>query len=315
MIFLDRDEQVFETKSHEHVCPKCGHKSPVIRAKLEFLRWLFLPFAPLKSSNSLYCYRCCRETILPNTQVKFPLYDVFAKFSGLVLVLVLALFYAQQSREALSLQQGYIANPLKHDVLFIDESVYRGEVTHQPRYQIGQIVDVNDDQITLVLSLYTYLKRSQLVKAIRLDNLMLDKYFSEKRVIVSTAELQRWYQNGTLLELHRPDNLSLFGGIVMRPERPKIFRPKGQNPLNQDALYAYQAGDFETAFSLFTQAAEQGDMWAQINLAQMHRDGEHVDASLEQAYYWFTQAAQHPVSAGKVALNEFCQQYSVCTQK
>ena len=59
---------------------------------------------------------------------------------------------------------------------------------------------------------------------------------------------------------------------------------------------AYEAGDYETALSEFTKAAEDGDVDAQYNLGVMYEHGHGVEQSDLKAGEWYQLAADngHP---------------------
>lgn len=59
-----------------------------------------------------------------------------------------------------------------------------------------------------------------------------------------------------------------------------------------DAMRAYRAGDYETAFQGFMDSALRGDHVAQHNVAVMYHRGEGVKRDPTQAYAWMTLAVQ-----------------------
>jgi TPR repeat protein len=63
---------------------------------------------------------------------------------------------------------------------------------------------------------------------------------------------------------------------------------------NQEtACYSkYNAGDYDTALSICTKAAEQGYATAQTNLGWMFDSGQGVPQDDKQAIYWYTKAAE-----------------------
>ena len=59
----------------------------------------------------------------------------------------------------------------------------------------------------------------------------------------------------------------------------------------EDALAAYQRGDYATAMRLLRPLAEQGDAKAQSNLGVRYDEGRGVPQDYVQAYMWFDLAA------------------------
>ena len=59
-----------------------------------------------------------------------------------------------------------------------------------------------------------------------------------------------------------------------------------------DALAAYNKGDYKTAMRLWKPLAEQGDASAQYNLGLMYRNGKGVPEDDKQAVKWYRLAAE-----------------------
>lgn len=60
----------------------------------------------------------------------------------------------------------------------------------------------------------------------------------------------------------------------------------------EDGKKAYAAGDYEAAFSEWREAAEEGDLTAQRNIAHLYRWGKGVPQDLTQAAFWYYTAAK-----------------------
>ena len=58
-----------------------------------------------------------------------------------------------------------------------------------------------------------------------------------------------------------------------------------------DALIAYQKGNYQTAFRIYKGLAEQGNPRAQNNLANLYDTGQGVARDLKQAAHWYSKAA------------------------
>ena len=312
MIFLDTEEQVFEHQADASECPKCGHKHVVRREKLTYLRWFVLPFVPVKTSVALYCYHCCRESKTKGLSAQIPKQQVLVKFLGLFLLILSALWLWVDSQSKLEIQRTLIASPKPFDVLFVDESRVAEEAYHQPRYQIAQIRDVSEGVVHISFGKLSYLKQRQLVKSIRLDHLMVPNYFLSDVVALPLDELKDWYRDGKILEIHRPKNLSLFGGLVMPLQKPKPFILNLPSSDVLDGVDYYVLGDLETAYELFAKAAKNDDPWGQINLAEMYEAGEHVERNLSRALFWYQASAVQGLEEGKVQLNQFCDDHPIC---
>ena len=59
----------------------------------------------------------------------------------------------------------------------------------------------------------------------------------------------------------------------------------------EDAIVAYNRGDYETALRLFQQSADQGSATAQFNVGTMYANGQGVPQNYVLAYKWFSLSA------------------------
>ena len=59
----------------------------------------------------------------------------------------------------------------------------------------------------------------------------------------------------------------------------------------QKGRLAYEKGDYGTALQIFTLLAEKGDLVAQLNLANLYREGKVVSKDYKAAVKWFNHSA------------------------
>lgn len=71
---------------------------------------------------------------------------------------------------------------------------------------------------------------------------------------------------------------------------------------HEDAIAAYERGDFAAALKLFQPLAEQGHAGAQANLGVMYATGRGVEQDFTQAVAWFRKAADQGDPAGQTNL-------------
>jgi uncharacterized protein len=60
----------------------------------------------------------------------------------------------------------------------------------------------------------------------------------------------------------------------------------------EEAVTAYQRGDFHAAFQKFMPAAEGGNVDAQVNVGAMYANGEGVEQNFDEALKWYRLAAE-----------------------
>ena len=66
--------------------------------------------------------------------------------------------------------------------------------------------------------------------------------------------------------------------------------------------YAYEAGDYRHAQSLWLPLAEQDDMYAQSNLGFMYEYGQGTAEDAQQAAYWYRQSARNGLAEAQFNL-------------
>ena len=70
----------------------------------------------------------------------------------------------------------------------------------------------------------------------------------------------------------------------------------------QKATIEYEKGDYSNALRIFTTLAEKGDMFAQLNLAKMYREGKGVSKDYKTAVKWFGLSAEQGNAAAQYHL-------------
>lgn len=207
--------------------------------------------------------------------------------------------YHEQKQQELAILQA----PAKFDVWIVNEKKQLNEQEQDDRFKIVQVFNVEDKIVSVKTGQVLYPSISNAIKAIRLDNLLIYNYFSNDIDSFEQSDLLTLKQQGIIASAHRPKNLSLFGGIVMRQAVPKPFKPLHKpNPTNQEAIRLYQNGQLTEAAELFEQAAKQGSAWAQYNLADMYLTGKGVETDVEKAKVYLQQAAEQGFSIAETAL-------------
>lgn len=308
LLELDSDFQALDSKEasvHAKTCHKCGKGELRQRAEMRFIHFYQFPIFPLLPVKQTYCQRCHkvfkRERLSVNV---FPAWRIAAKFLGLFAIILFAINSWNTHKEQQQLEVSYLQQPANFDVWIINETKLLGEEGQDSRFKVVQVLDTTDDQVAVKTGQVLYPSVSNAIKAIRLDNLLIYNYFSNTPEHFDKSQLQALKQQGVIYSAHRPKNLSLFGGIVMRQPMPKPFRPTHRpNPLNQEAIGLYQQGQLEEAAKLFEQAANQGSAWAQYNIAGMYLEGQGVANDIEKAKSYLQMAADQGFTRANEALN------------
>ncbi len=243
-----------------------------------------------------------------------PWFNVLNKFIGSIILIVLATFIWQQHLIKIDSEFQILAKPRPFDIYLLDHSKFNQETDYRKEFVVAKVVSVSEKEVSILISNYAYQHKNQVIKAIQLDTLLFDSFYGIKPKTISRNKLKLLRDQDTIYRALRPENLSLFGGLVMMPQKPAVlykgFKP---HPINQQAVASYQDGFFKEAFELFSQAAEQGDPWAQINLGQMYRDGEGHEVNTRRALNLFKQAKMSGNKKAEYEYQQLCQQVKDCS--
>ncbi|SFC83049.1 tetratricopeptide repeat protein [Pseudoalteromonas denitrificans] len=311
MFFMDIGKQVFKTPQSKLCCDK----AMIQYAELKYIKLSFIPLFPFSTSYQSKCIECKSIVELTkNSDKAISWFDILSKFIGSGLLFFIALFLWQDKQKEVAQELAFLAQPQKYDFYLIDNSRFKNELSYRAEFVIAKVISVDKDKIEIVIGNYMYSRKRDLIKAIRLDTLVFDDFFPSKSQILTQAELINLYQDEVIYKALRPINFTLFGGVVLRPQAPeKLYKGYNPTPINQAGIRNYRNENFSEALALFKQAAEKGDAWAQINLAQMYRDGEGHQVDNKQALYWFEEAKQQGNKKAIFEYDRLCKQIKECS--
>lgn len=229
-----------------------------------------------------------------------------------VIALIVIAYFAHSLFENKQQQAEFLSSPKVDDVLILDMGHLIKDRKYQAQYRVAQVLQVDDETITLKQGSYTYRKKRGAERAIKLDSLMLNNYFRPALLSFKKSELSALYDKGAIDEIYRPTDIYVMGGIVRYRAAPEHipYRLKVSfNQFNQEGLRAYSDRDLVEARRLFTLAAEQGHDFGQYNLADMLEYGEGGSVDLAGAYKWYKSAAEQNNLKAKAALESFCDKH------
>ena len=307
MFFMDVGKQVIETPQSKLCCDR----NTVQYAELKYVKLSFIPLFPFSTHYQTQC-KVCKSTLeAPKNRIS--ILSIFNKFIGTAIVLFIALYFWQGHQEDIAKELDVLNDPQKYDFYLIDNNRFNKVQSQRAEFVIAKVISANKDAIEIVISNYIYSRKRDLIKAIRLDTLVFDDFFPTKTQFITPAELNALYKEEIVYRVLRPFNYTLFGGVAVRPTMPeKLYKGYNPTPLNQEGIRSYRNDDFVEALSLFKQAAEQGDAWAQINLAQMYRDGEGSQADNAQALHWFNEAMKLGNKTAEFEYQQLCKKEISC---
>ena len=248
----------------------------------------------------------------------------FPLFVGSLLVIILVytstssvLNTRQETRQTAE----YISSPKIDDLYFLDVRLLPGTKpgTLRPneKYRLAKVVDITGDIVTLVYGNFFYLRQRAIVKSIQYGQLRYPDYFETRRYDFPTTQLAAMKDSGAIYRVKRPVYNTLFGNQISPPKpvyRSSVFIPgKRQNQSGLAQLKSTtQENHLQLAFEHFQASADLGYAPAQINLAHMYLQGQHVKQDLNLALFWFKQAALQSHKPGILKYEIVCKQVPEC---
>ena len=199
-------------------CHECGSNKLLVKGQLLFLKLLFIPILPISKKHYLSCSNCGKTTPLSNTEYNLiPRLDFFQKFIGAFLVVLLLCLYTYNQKRVTSIENDVLSNPQTFDFYIVDQTKISFGTSHTYPFLIAKVSEVDEHNILIKLSSYSYQTKRGLIKDIRTDKLLMNNYFLTSTHALPKSQLLNLKNNGVIKQALRPRNLSLFGGLVVTP--------------------------------------------------------------------------------------------------
>ncbi|KGK00414.1 tetratricopeptide repeat protein [Thalassotalea sp. ND16A] len=236
----------------------------------------------------------------------------------LLIIIVWQAFSYVNNQQTLAYQ--HISTPKLNDVYVINSEVLNNQSRLREKYLITQVSAVEDDKVSLRVSNFLFLRVRDAIQSIRSDKFLTQNYFSATPLVMPRTRLQQLYLDDGIDDVGRStDGMHLYGGVIIGKAVKKKRTVRLGSQDNQVAIAYYQGSmgyekDWREAFRLFKQAAEKGHPYAQLNLANMYKDGEGVAKDLQLAIFWYEKASLQQVTAAKYEYLRLCQQLVECTE-
>lgn len=210
-----------------------------------------------------------------------------------------------------------ITAPKIHDVLFLDFRVLSDNLRPNEKYRLAQVVDITGDIVTLVYGSLYYRYHNVALNSIHYSQLSYKDYFEPKRYDLPLSTIKKMYDDQAIYLAMRPFQKKLFGNFVVpyKAKKPINHLTYGRKEnIKGEAFLAVQFSEtnFETAFDLFQQSANLGNVKGQVNLAEMYINGQYVDKNFEQALYWLKQASLQSYKPAILKYGIICKQTPSC---
>ncbi|KGJ90670.1 tetratricopeptide repeat protein [Colwellia psychrerythraea] len=223
---------------------------------------------------------------------------------------------SQQENDESSL---YLSSPKINDIYFLDFRLLSDSLRPKQKYRIAKVVDITGDIVTLLYGNMFYLRQQSLKDSIRYGQLRFKDYFETKRYDLPLVQLESMYDSKAIYMIKRPDQNMLYGNYINEPESElstKVYIPGKRENLEGLSLLKsnYLENNLQQAFQRFSQSAQFGFAEGQVNLAQMYLNAQYLDKDLEQAMFWFKQAALQSSKAGVLKYVIVCRQVSYCQE-
>ncbi len=203
----------------EAQCEQCGSDKLTVIGRLRYFEFFVIPLFPITSTFRKLCGTCKRNTIIDYPKHNpIPKSYYLSRFVGLLLIPIFLLLYNLVQQEQRQLELDILAKPQPFDFYIIDLKKLNLDVTHKFSYGIAKVIAINNESIEIKLSNYSYQTEQSLIKDIRSDTLLINDYFSTKVHRLAKSDLLKYETDNAIVTALRPENLVLFGGLVVTPK-------------------------------------------------------------------------------------------------
>ena len=213
-------------------CEACAFERQRIVSTISFCEFLGLPLFPTAQSHKQICIHCNAitesEEVFP-TPAKMS-FQVMKKFFGMALICILLSLWFLNSYYYDHNEQQILKSPDVFDFYIVDLNLLGLNKNDGYQLAIAKVVDVSDKEVKFRLGTYSYKTERNVMRDIRSDKLLINNYFSKVTHQFRRTELVEKRNNGQILKAMRPENLSLFGGLVITQR--EIIESKLNNLLN-----------------------------------------------------------------------------------
>ncbi|AXT31567.1 hypothetical protein D1819_12525 [Pseudoalteromonas tunicata] len=196
MFFFTSQQQYFKSPVSTVVC-ECQNKVNMQAvSRLDYVSFGIIPFFAYRITRCYECATCGHQQ--DNIQVdKFiPWYQIATKFVGLmILATAMLLFYFQYQYDK-NLQKSIIETPQVNDFYLIDYSLFRQESYYQKQFMVVKVIAADTSHIAVQLANYRYQRKNQVIKAIKLDNLIKPYYFSKEIEQLKRVRVAELFEQG-----------------------------------------------------------------------------------------------------------------------
>ncbi len=210
-----------------------------------------------------------------------------------------------------------ISNPKINDIYFLDFRLLSDKLRPKEKYRIAKVVDITGDIVTLVYGRFFYQYQNAAINSIQYGQLSYKDYFEPKRYDTPLNTIQKMYNEQAIYLAKRPIRNKLFGNLV-GPEKAKelnnyLTYGKKEN-LKGEAFLKEQFSEtnLQTAFDLFQDSSNLGNVKGQVNLAEMYINGQYVKKDFEQALYWLKRASLQSYKPAILKYGIICKQTKSC---
>ena len=276
------------------VCHSCDSKQHYVVAtiKYAFMFLEYLPFFPVKKSIKISCQHC--QTTYQNKAINGDLYKkikqesfkflkLIPMYSGLIISLILFLFWSYGKYQEHVFAQEYISSPKVNDFYYIDHSGIKEQLRPNQKYLLAKVVSTNDNIVSMVYSRFRFTHKSSLEKDLRGGMVIDPRYFDQKHHQFSIEQLTRLYEQNSVLTVQRPFNYRLFGNVVVSTFSASNKKVRGGRENDQGLAFMQHSdvqSNVENAEKYFLQSATMGYSKGQFNLARLYLTSNRINKAL-----------------------------------
>lgn len=182
-------------------CEYCGETETYMEYTFsqKYFHLYWIPLFPLRKKTEVYCDDCCvtyENNKIPKEAAKklnyikdrHPIRTPVWMFSGTIILAVFFSWAFYQSDKHDAVEAGYIDNPKKGDVYFVDSG---------PEYSTFRIDKVDNE------SVYYTSNDTSVSKYTKVFFINNDKYYTDKKGSVSRKKLKDLYKKDSIMSISR----------------------------------------------------------------------------------------------------------------
>ena len=193
-------------------CPSCENREFITFGVIRYFHLYWIPTFVTSKSVGIECTHCKKNLIdkdLPTELLGDIKANVFNKkntipmFSGLIIILCLALFIINNGRQDNMKEAAYIEQPIINDLYIVNFNKIFSLSDKNYKYGAMRIKSIQSGQVELQISEIVYDKTSGVRKDIRERKTSMDAYYDSEPIYMDLDKLKTMKESGAIHSIER----------------------------------------------------------------------------------------------------------------